>query len=75
MPSIVKTPNEASNAELCKRCAVSVREVVVTLTLNVAGTVALILWVAGMAQMTPKGAPVQLIEAVPAAPDPPIERV
>jgi hypothetical protein len=55
--------------------APSEREVVVTLTLKVAGAVELNGWLTGTEQVAPIGAPVQLNEAVPLIPEPSIERV
>ena len=52
-----------------------VRDVVVTLTLKVAGTVELSDWLGGTEQFAPIGAPVQLKEAVPLIPAPPRESV
>jgi len=49
--------------------------VVVTLTLKVVGTVELNGWLAGTEQVAPAGAPVQLNDAVPLIPAPPIARV
>ena len=51
------------------------RGVVVTLTLNVAGTVALTDSLAGTEQFAPFGAPVQLNEATVFIPAPPIDKV
>ena len=55
--------------------APSEREVVVTLTLKVAGAVELNGSLTGTEQVAPIGAPVQLNEAVPLIPEPPIERM
>jgi hypothetical protein len=52
-----------------------VRDVVVTLRLRVPAMVELNGWLAGIEQFAPIGAPVQLNEAVPLIPLPPIERV
>jgi hypothetical protein len=56
----------------CRSAAV-VLEVVVTLTLKSAAVVALTASVAGTTQVAPVGAPVQLSEAVPLIPAPPME--
>ena len=53
----------------------AVRGVVVTLTLNVSGAVALTDSLAGTEQLAPFGAPVQLNDAVVLIPAPPIDRV
>jgi hypothetical protein len=58
-----------------ERAAASVRDVVVTLTVNVEAEVALTFTVAGGEQLAPWGAPVQLNEAVPLTPPPPIARL
>jgi len=50
-----------------------VRDVVATLTLNVWGTVALKVSLAGREQVALAGAPVQVREAVPLSPLPPME--
>jgi hypothetical protein len=52
-----------------------VRDVVVMLTVKVAGTVELNGSLAGTEQLELGGSPVQLKEAVPLIPAPPIERV
>lgn len=57
------------------RSAPMVRDVVVTVTVKVAGEVALNASVAGTVHFAPIGAPLQLKEAVPEAPAPPIESV
>jgi hypothetical protein len=51
------------------------RDVVVTLTLKVVGAVELNGSLAGAEQFAPIGAPVQVKEAVPLIPAPPIESV
>jgi hypothetical protein len=58
-----------------ERAAASVRDVVVTVTLNVEAEVAVTFTVGGGEQIAPLGAPVQLSETIPAKPPPPIARV
>jgi len=50
------------------------RDVVLTVTLKIAGVVALMFKVVGGPQLLPLGAPVHVSEAVPPIPPPPIER-
>jgi hypothetical protein len=57
------------------RAAASVREVVVTVTVSVDTEVALTFTVAGGEQLAPWGAPVQVNEAAPLIPSPPMARV
>jgi hypothetical protein len=70
--AIAHHPGEISPPE---RAAARVRDVVVTVTVKVDAEVALTLTVAGGEQLAPRGAPVQLNEAVPLTPTPPIARV
>ena len=55
--------------------AARVREVVVTLTVNVETVAAFTFALTGTEQVAPLGAPVQLSEAVPLNPPPPMARV
>ena len=55
--------------------AAMVRDVVLTVTVKVTGAVPLILKVLGSVQEAPFGAPVQVSEAVPPIPPPPMESV
>ena len=74
MPSTATVNNQGIGVEAGGRSAPSVRDVVVTLTLKVVGTVELSGSVLGIEQVAPVGAPVQLNEAVPLIPAPPIEK-
>ena len=73
-PSTATVNNQGIGVEAGGRSAPSVRVVVVTLTLKVVGTVELSGSVLGIEQVAPVGAPVQLNEAVPLIPAPPIEK-
>ena len=55
--------------------AAIVRDVVVTVTVKAVVVLALNGWLAGTVHVAPSGAPVQLSDAVPPSPAPPIERL
>ena len=75
IPSSEKIHNPATGEKAGRRSAPTVRKVVGTLTLKVAGTVALNGSLAGTEQLAPVGEPVQLSDAVPLSPAPPIDSV
>ena len=64
IPSSAKIHSAATGAKAGRRSAPTVRGVVITLTLKVAGTVELNGSLTGTEQFAPIGAPVQLNEAV-----------
>jgi len=72
-PMIAVTHSQFKRRNSGKSSAPIVRDVVVTLTFKVAALVGLTLTVAGTEQTLPVGAPVQVNDAVPANPWPPIE--
>jgi len=74
-PSAAVAHNQGTGIETGERSAPSVLDVVVTVTLKGAGTVALKGSLTGTEQFAPFGAPVQLNDAVPLIPAPPIESV
>ena len=69
-----KSPTAQSHGASARKewSAEVLRAVVVTMTANVEGEVALTFTVAGTEQLAPVGAPVQLSVAVPLNPVPPI---
>ena len=75
IPSSAKIHSAATGAKAGRRSAPTVRDVVVTLRLKVAGTVELNGSLAGTEQFAPVGEPVQLSDAVPLSPAPPIDSV
>jgi len=72
--SIAKIHDQVTGANEGRRTPV-VCVVVVTLRVKVVGAVEPNGWLVGTEQFAPIGAPVQLKEAVPLIPAPPIERV
>jgi len=75
IPSAATVHNQGIGVEAGRWSVPIIRDVVVTLTLKVAGMVELNGSLVGTEQFTPIGAPVQLKEAVPEIPAPPMERV
>lgn len=60
---------------MLEREAARVLDIVVTLTVNVEAEAAFTITLEGTEQVAPRGAPVQLSEAVPLKPPPPMLRV
>jgi hypothetical protein len=75
MPIAVAAHPHGIGAETGGCTALTVRAVVVTVMLKVAGAEELTVTLAGVVQVAPTGAPVQLSLAVPPIPEPMMESV